>query len=87
MIDADKAKKEVLDWIAEAVQSQPEQIDQDKPLPEVGLDSSDAVHLVCTVEAVLQTELPEDVMEQVGTVRDILAMIDAHVAAAQQSAA
>ena len=55
MIDVEQAKKEVLDWIAEAVGTPAEQVDLDKPLIEVGLDSSDAVHLVCTVEAVLQS--------------------------------
>ena len=50
MIDIEKGKKEVLDWIAQAVRTSVDEIDLTKPLPDVGLDSNDAVHRAPTVE-------------------------------------
>lgn len=82
MIDIEKGKREVLEWIAQAVRTSIDDIDLTKPLPEVGLDSNDAVHLVCTIEAVLRTELPEDVMTRVQTVGDILNLMDEYAEAA-----
>ncbi len=82
MIDIERGKKEVLDWIAQAVRTSVDEIDLTKPLPDVGLDSNDAVHLVCTIEAVLRTELPEDVMTTVKTVGDILSLMDEYTQAA-----
>lgn len=82
MIDIRAAKNEVLDWISKAVRRPPEDIDVGKPLAEVGLDSNDAVHLVCTIEAALRTELPEDVMSGVATVGDILKLMDVHIQSA-----
>ncbi len=82
MIDIERGKKEVLDWIAQAVRTSVDEIDLTKSLPDVGLDSNDAVHLVCTIEAVLRTELPEDVMTKVKTVGDILSLMDEYTQAA-----
>lgn len=82
MIDIDKGKREVLEWIAQAVRTSIDEIDLSKPLPDVGLDSNDAVHLICTIEAVLSTELPEDVMTKVQTVGDILSLMDEYAQAA-----
>ena len=82
MIDIERGKKEVLDWIAQAVRTSVDEIDLTKPLPDVGLDSNDAVHLVCTIEAVLRTELPEDVMTKVKTVGDILSLMGEYTQAA-----
>lgn len=87
MLNVDAAKKEVIEWIAAAVQSTPDAIDLDRPLPDLGLDSNDAVHLVCTVEAVLRTELPEDIMSRVSNTRDILRLIDQHADQAPSAAA
>ena len=82
MIDIERGKKEVLDWIAQAVRTSVDEIDLTKSLPDVGLDSNDAVHLVCTIEAVLRIELPEDVMTKVKTVGDILSLMDEYTEAA-----
>lgn len=76
------AKNEILDWIAQAIQLPVEQIDLNKPLNEIGLDSLDAVHLIATIESIIQKELPEDVIQRVGCLNDILDMMREKMAAA-----
>ena len=76
------AKTEILDWVAQAIQVPGEQIELDKPLNEIGLDSLDAVHLVATIESIIQKELPEDVIRRVQCLNDILDMMRDKMAAA-----
>lgn len=82
MVDYESAKREILDWLAEVVERPVEEIDTNKPLSEVGLDSLDAVHLIATIESCIRRELPENVMQQVNNLNDIFAMMERKVAAA-----
>ena len=76
------AKTEILDWVAEAIQVPVEQIELDKPLNEVGLDSLDAVHMVATIESIIQKELPEDIIQRINCLNDIFDMMRDKMAAA-----
>ena len=76
------AKNEILDWVAQAIQVPIEQIELDKPLNEIGLDSLDAVHMVATIESIIQKELPEDVIQRVTCLNDIFDMMRDKMAAA-----
>ena len=76
------ARDEILDWVAGAIQVPIEQIELDKPLNEIGLDSLDAVHMVATIESIIQKELPEDVIQRVGCLNDIFDMMRDKMAAA-----
>ena len=59
MIDFEAAKNEILEWVAEAIRVPVEQIDLNKPLAEIGLDSLDAVHMIATIESTIRQDLPE----------------------------
>jgi acyl carrier protein len=76
------ARNEILEWVSEAIQVPVEQIDLDKPLAEVGIDSLDAVHLIATIESIIRQELPEDVIQRVQCLNDILDMMRERMAAA-----
>ena len=76
------ARNEILEWVSEAIQIPVEQIDLDKPLAEVGIDSLDAVHLIATIESIIRQELPEDVIQRVQCLNDILEMMRERMAAA-----
>ena len=76
------ARDEILDWVAGAIQVPIEQIELDKPLNEIGLDSLDAVHMVATIESIIQKELPEDVIQRVTCLNDIFDMMRDKMAAA-----
>lgn len=82
MIDFESAKSEIVAWVADAIQVSPEDVDLTKPLPELGIDSLDAVHLLATIESVIQKELPEDVVQRVTSLNDIFEMMAERVAAA-----
>ncbi len=76
------AKLEILEWVADAIQVPLDDIDLTKPLTEIGLDSLDAVHLIATIESIIQKELPEDVIQRVGCLNDIFDMMREKMAAA-----
>lgn len=76
------AKREILDWLSDAIQVPVEQIDLDKPLTEIGLDSLDAVHMVATIESIIGQELPEDVIQHVRCLNDMFEMMREKMAAA-----
>ncbi len=78
----DAAKLEILEWIADAIQVPVDGIDLTKPLNEIGLDSLDAVHMIATIESIIQKELPEDVIQRVGCLNDIFDMMRDKMAAA-----
>ncbi len=82
MVNFEQAKSEILEWLSEAVQVPIEQIDLTKPLPDIGLDSLDAVHMLATIESVIGKELPEDVIQRVTCLNDIFDMMQAKMAAA-----
>ena len=67
MIDLEAARNEILEWVSDAIRVPIEQIQLDKPLAEVGIDSLDAVHMISTIESIIQQELPENVMQRVQT--------------------
>jgi acyl carrier protein len=82
MIDFEAAKKQILDWVAEAISVPVEEIDLDKPLAEIGLDSLDAVHMIATIESIIRQDLPEDVIQRVKCLNDIFEMTREKLAAA-----
>ncbi|MCP4246566.1 MAG: acyl carrier protein [bacterium] len=82
MIDVEAAKGEILDWVAETIRVPVDEIDLTKPLTDVGLDSLDAVHMLATIESIIQQELPEDVIQRVTCLNDIFEMMRRRVAAA-----
>ena len=74
MIDFEAAKNQILEWVAEAIRVPVEQIDLNKPLAEIGLDSLDAVHMIATIESIIRQDLPEDVIQRVTCLNDIFEM-------------
>ena len=82
MIDFEAAKNQILEWMAEAIRVPVEQIDLNKPLAEIGLDSLDAVHMIATIESIIRQDLPEDVIQRVTCLNDIFEMTRQKLAAA-----
>ncbi len=82
MVDFESAKAEILTWLADALQTPSDQIDLNKPLNEIGLDSLDAVHMIATIESIIQRELPEDIIQRVSCLNDIFEMMRRKMAAA-----
>jgi len=82
MVDFEAAKQEILEWVAGTINVEPAEIDLTKPLPELGIDSLDAVHMLATIESIIRTELPEDVVQRVTCLNDILDMMAKRLAAA-----
>ncbi len=82
MIDLRAAKREILEWVANTMQVEPGEVDLTKSLPELGIDSLDAVHLIATIESTIRKELPEDVIQRVTCLNDIFEMMAERVAAA-----
>lgn len=82
MVNFQAAKQEILEWVADELQVSPDEVDQSKPLPELGIDSLDAVHLIATIESTIQQELPEDVIQRVTSLNDIFEMMAERLAAA-----
>lgn len=82
MIDLEAAKNEILEWVSDAIRVPVGEIQLDKSLVELGIDSLDAVHMISTIESIIQQELPENVMQQVQTLNDIFEMMRKRVAAA-----
>ena len=78
----ESARREILDWLSETIHVPVEEIDLDKPLIEIGLDSLDAVHMVATIESIIRQELPEDVIQRVTCLRNIFDMMRDRMAAA-----
>ena len=78
----ESAKREILEWLSEAIQVPVDQIDLDQPLVEVGLDSLDAVHMVATIESIIGQELPEDIIQRVKCLNDMFEMMREKMAAA-----
>ena len=82
MIDFEAAKNEILEWVAEAIRVPVQEIDLNKPLAEIGLDSLDAVHMIATIESIIRQDLPEDVIQRVTCLNDIFEMTRQKLAAA-----
>ena len=82
MIAFESAKREILDWLSDTIQVPVDQIDLDKPLTDIGLDSLDAVHMIATIESIIQQELPEDNIQRVNCLNDIFEMMREKIAAA-----
>jgi len=76
------AKSEILEWLSETIQVPVEQMELDKPLTEIGLDSLDAVHMIATIESVIGQELPEDIIQRITCLNDIFDMMREKMAAA-----
>ncbi|MGB0716216.1 MAG: acyl carrier protein [Phycisphaerae bacterium] len=82
MINFEAARAEILEWLAETIDTEVEDIDLSKPLSEIGIDSLDAVHMIATIEGVIQRELPENVISHVTCLDDILDLMRVKLAAA-----
>lgn len=75
-------RQEILEWLSETIQIPVDQIDLNKPLTDIGLDSLDAVHMIATIESTIGQELPEDIIQRVGCLNDIFEMMRQKIAAA-----
>ena len=82
MGNLENAKREILEWVASTLEVAPEEVDLSKSLPDLGIDSLDAVHLIATIESILQQDLPENVIQRVGSLNDIFEMMAERLAAA-----
>ncbi len=82
MVDFESARREILEWAAETLRVDADAVDLNKPLTEIGLDSLDAVHMIATIEGIIQQELPEDIIQRVGTLDGIFEMMREKLAAA-----
>ena len=78
----DAAQHEILEWLAETIQIPIDEIDLEKPLSEIGLDSLDAVHMIATIESIIRKELPEDIIKRITCLNDIFEMMRDRMAAA-----
>ncbi len=78
----ESARLQILEWLAEAIDTPIDEIDLTKPLPDIGLDSLDAVHMIATVESIIRQELPEDVIKRVTCLNDMFDMMRDRMAAA-----
>jgi acyl carrier protein len=65
MVSFEQARAEILGWVSGTLKVPPEQIDLDKPLDTIGLDSLDAVHMIATIETLIGEEVPEEFVRQV----------------------
>ncbi len=75
MINFEAARDEILEWVSEAIRVPVEELELDKPLGDIGIDSLDAVHMIATIEGVIRKELPEDVIQNVTCLNDIFEMM------------
>ena len=82
MVDFRAARTEILEWLAQTLRVPVEEVELDKPFAEIGLDSLDAVHMLATIESIIQQELPEDVIQKVTCLNDIFEMMRERLAAA-----
>lgn len=82
MVDFAKVRDEILEWVSKTIQTPAGEIDLNKPFTELGLDSLDAVHMVATIESLIQQELPEDVIERTQNLAGIFDMMQVKLAAA-----
>ena len=82
MVGFESAKREILDWLADTLHVPAAQIDLTKSLPDIGLDSLDAVHMIATIESIIRQELPEDIVRRVTCLNDIFDMMRDRMAAA-----
>ena len=82
MVDFESARREILDWAADTLQVDAYALALNNPLSEIGLDSLDAVHMIATIEGIIQQELPEDIIQRVGTLDGIFEMMRQKLAAA-----
>ncbi len=82
MREFESIRQEILEWLSETIQVPVDQIDLNKPLTDIGLDSLDAVHMIATIESTIGQELPEDIIQRVGCLNDIFEMMRQKIAAA-----
>ncbi len=82
MAGYETARLEILNWLSETLRVPVDQIDLTRPLPEIGLDSLDAVHMIATIESIIRRELPEDVIRRVSCLNDIFDLMRDRMAAA-----
>jgi len=82
MSNYDSARMQILEWLSDTLKVPADQIDMNKPLSEIGLDSLDAVHMLATIESIIRKELPEDIIRRVSCLNDIFDMMRDRLAAA-----
>jgi len=82
MMAFESVKLQILEWLSETLRVPVSEIDLTNPLPDIGLDSLDAVHMIATIESLIRQELPEDVIKRVSCLNDIFDMMRVKLAAA-----
>ncbi len=68
-------EQKVHEILAEILSISKNEIDNDRSLYDLGLDSLDAVELVMSVESEFDIEISDDAAEEVNTVGDIIAYV------------
>jgi acyl carrier protein len=75
MVSFEDARAEILGWVSGTLKVPAEQIDLDKPLDTIGLDSLDAVHMISTIETLIGEEVPEEFVRQVKCLNDMFGLL------------
>jgi acyl carrier protein len=83
---ADSVEAEVLAAIAEAKKIPVDQIDADAPVADLQIDSLDIVTLAFDLEDRLQITIPDESIQSIRTVRDIVNGVEALMARQDEAA-
>lgn len=71
---------EVKDILAEQLDANPDEIELNTNLTDdLGADSLDAIDIVMTIEDQYSIEVPDEVIQEMKTVEDIVNFIESHV--------
>lgn len=72
----DTLRDEIAGKIAELAEIEPKEVEDDKPLRDLGVDSLMAIEIVVFVEKKIRREFPEDRIPKIQTLRDILREVE-----------
>ena len=75
MASFEEARNEILSWVSGTLKIPPEQVDLNKPLTTIGLDSLDAVHMISTIETLIGEEVPEEFVRRVTCLNDMFELL------------
>ena len=73
--DQSDLRRRVLESLARRFSRDPDAIDLDAPLSDLGGDSLDVVELVMDLEEEFETNIPDDASHQMRTIRDLIEWI------------
>jgi acyl carrier protein len=85
MSELDTIEKKVIDLIAQKKQIPPESITLDSTFLELGIDSLDGMDLLFTFEEAFKLSIPDDVAQQMRSVRQVVDALRAAKATTAQA--